>query len=139
MQKAHWLRFGLRTFLLSITVLTVWIAAATYAARQQANAVACINAMLGSVRYDYQFNANGEPIPDATPVGPTWLTNLLGIDFLNSVVYVEIDGRPERDYSHAMECVGHLTRLRGARLVGLRSPTTNCQAFRLLGKWNPWT
>ncbi len=43
----------------------------------------------GSMKYDWEFDADGGPLPNAQPPGPIWLRNLLGEDFFGTVVEVD--------------------------------------------------
>ena len=53
--KSRWFRFSLRTLLLLIAVLCVWLGIQVNAARRQREAVAAIQSAGGSVVYDYEI------------------------------------------------------------------------------------
>jgi len=93
--KTRWLRFNVRTLLLVITVLCVWLGLQVNAARRQRNAVAAILKAGGTVYYDYQivFETSVQwPIKsfDDTkpPPGPAWLRRQIGDDYFRTVAAV---------------------------------------------------
>jgi len=95
--KSRWFRFSLRTLLLLITALCVWLGIQVNAARRQREAVAAILKAGGEVWFDYHstpdpavpgstFNRN------ASPPGPAWLRRILGEDYFrtaNCVIFMK--------------------------------------------------
>lgn len=85
--KRRWLSFRLRTLPLLLTVGCIWLGWYANSAQRQRRAVAAIEKLGGSVRYDYQPTYE-DPNPSIPPPGPEWLVKLVGRDYLNSVVCV---------------------------------------------------
>ena len=88
--KKRLLRFSLRTMLVVVTVLCVllgWLAWKVGEAKQQREAVAWIleNSDHTVIFYDYQRMRNGlYDHLSTTPPGPTWLHDVLGVNFFCS-------------------------------------------------------
>jgi hypothetical protein len=84
--KRRWFRFSLRTFLVIVTLICVWLGWKINEARKQKQAVEAIQANGGTVLYDFEVDENGEPIqPNPTP---GWLVRWIGVDYLHNVVSV---------------------------------------------------
>jgi hypothetical protein len=104
--KGRRFRFSLRTLLLLLTVLCVWLGVQVTAARRQKNAVEAILSAGGRVVYDYQVVAR-PPMPAVPgapqlpagavlgdtkvdhrqlPPGPAWLRKQIGDDYFATVV-----------------------------------------------------
>ncbi len=92
------LRFTLRTLLLAITALGIWLGLQVSAARQQKEAVDALLKVNAHITYDYQWVQNPkDPSPfnykldRALPIpGPHWLRKLTGDDFFRTVAQVEL-------------------------------------------------
>jgi len=80
--RRRWFQFSLRTLFVLVTVLCVWLAVTANRARNQREAVAAIEELGGSVRYEYQNSFGQEP------PGPKWLRELVGEEYFVSVVDV---------------------------------------------------
>lgn len=114
----RWLRFSLRTLLLAMTVLCIWLGMKVNAARRQEEAVKAILSLHGSVFYDYEMvPMPGQPdhlspysvlstlsripalgmgpAPKEPPVppGPAWLRTLLGEKYFRNVYQVSFGGQ----------------------------------------------
>jgi hypothetical protein len=73
------LRFSLRgliVFVIGVGAVLEWI---VRQAHVQRDAVAAIEEVDGSVRYDWEFR-NGRSLPGGKPWAPRWLVNLIGVD-----------------------------------------------------------
>jgi len=90
--RRRWFQFSLRTLLVLLTVLCVWLGVTVNRARKQREAVAAIEALGGYVRYEYQYGSGQEP------PGPKWLRELIGEEYFVSVVYVVLHnyGSPQK-------------------------------------------
>ena len=96
--KRRWFRFSLRTLLVLMTVLCVWIGIQVNSARRQREAVAAILKAGGTVAFDYQVVR--QPLPTTpgshwlssdtknSPPGPAWLRRQIGDDYFRTVAFV---------------------------------------------------
>lgn len=116
------MRFSLRTLLLAITILCIWLGLTITATRRQREAVTAIRKSGGSVGYDFQFVVvPGKPdwsfVADhAVPPQPAWLRTLLGDDFFCDVFTVAFFNLPN---SIPESDLAQLTKLPKLRLVYL--------------------
>ena len=98
-KRRRWFRFGLRTLLLAMTVLCVWLGFNVNAARRQKEAVDAILKAGGTVTFSYQcVPVRGNPDtlsldPNALLTTPAWLRACLGDDFFRNTVEVILSGR----------------------------------------------
>ncbi len=87
-------RFGLRSLLLGVTVVCLWMAFLGNSARRQNLVVAALEKAGGTIRYDYQVVATPGKAPgwscdpDAEPPEPSWLLKLTGCGYFHNVVAV---------------------------------------------------
>lgn len=85
------LKISLRTLLVLIFVISLWLGWRVDKARRQQHAVAQVEKYNGYVRYDYEY-ADGKEIPNAQPKAPKWLRRNLGDDYfreVSRVIYVD--------------------------------------------------
>jgi Leucine-rich repeat (LRR) protein len=82
---AGYRRFSLRTLVIVMTALTLWIGYASYRANRQRGAVEALRAQGAQVRYahEYEFDAKHGPvrraeITNAPLPGPDWLRGVVG-------------------------------------------------------------
>jgi hypothetical protein len=121
--RRRWLRYSLRTLLVLIAALGIWLGIAFHRAREQARAVAALKSHAG-VYYDYQV-LNLNSIEDAlqsidesaTSDVPEWLLDGLGVDFFHDVTLVYLFGDPPADDN----TLAALTPLRKLRFLSIRS------------------
>ncbi len=107
--RLRWYQFSLRTLFwltLVVSLLMSWHAVKVKKAAAQKKAVETILAEGGTVEYDYQFDEQGQAIKGAKGRGPAWLRDLLGPDYFDTVVYVQVVS------AQGMEGVNGLVRLR---------------------------
>lgn len=102
-------RFGLRTALILISLVAIWLSVIANAAKQQKSAVAKLRKANIAVHYDYQvevLTASELTYPDEHPArrfypqsftnqilvppGPQWLRQLIGGDYFQTVTAVSI-------------------------------------------------
>lgn len=84
MKRRFSLRFTLRTLLLLVTMLCIWLGIHTQRARRQKELVEEIQRNIGSVEYDFEYRAGGK----GKSWAPKWLLDRLGIDFFHGVKQV---------------------------------------------------
>jgi hypothetical protein len=119
-----WLRFSLRTLLLLVTALCVWLGIQVNAARRQRDAVAAWSRAGGAVYYDdqivvdprleigYTFSRN--------PKGRAWPSTALGIDYFSvvQVAGVRESTIPESLWPQLADLPGLIAiQLRGAKTL----------------------
>jgi Leucine-rich repeat (LRR) protein len=136
-------RFSLRTFLIGLTVLCIWLGIKVSDARKQREAVAAIRNLGGSVEYDYHRMAGEKPNlfdPKLEAPGPEWLRSLIGPEYFQDVVLVDLSHCPITDddlailrYFPKLETVGlEHTQIFGAGLAHL----SEIKTLKQLGLWD---
>ncbi len=123
-------QFSIRSLLALVVAVALpcsWLAVEMKKAREQRNAVVAIReseqrAAVCEYYYEYHWS-NDAPGPS----GPAWLRKLLGDDFFNEVVFVEL-----RDYAHTenLRCLANL------EFLGLGSTNVTDEKLECL-KWLP--
>jgi hypothetical protein len=129
--KRRWLQFSLRTMLLAVTAVAVWLGLHFYPAQRQRRAVEAIEALGGTVGYDDQVIGQVEvrrqkdgavAVQGLRRFGrrksrvPTWVRNLLGDDLFCTVTWVRMTGPEISD--EALASIAELPRLRYLDLSG---------------------
>ena len=90
--RSGWLRFKLRTLLVVMTLACILLGTWVSRSIRQRNALAGLDESGAdfSVYYDYELDADGNStLADLT--GPTWLRELLGIDFFATATAIDIN------------------------------------------------
>ncbi len=103
-------QFSLRALLVALTLVGVWLGIAVAPAQRQRRAVKAIEAVGGSVEYDWQRTEGGS---DPFPNGPTWLRRLIGDDYFQSVECVYLLGSADE----TVKTIPHLKRLKGLKTL----------------------
>ncbi len=115
--RRRYLAFSLRTLFILLTALAVWLGVIVNRAHEQPEAVKAIEALGGTIGYDWQV----VPLaPDAlfsldgplTPPSPSWVRRLVGDEFFQDAV--EVDFWKE---SSALKSIANLSRLRTLKTV----------------------
>jgi hypothetical protein len=101
--RRRWVRYSLRTLMVLVTALCVWLTINVNAARRRADAVVAIHKAGGTVWFDYQLvpaklgNGNGVNVgsglsvdPNALQTAPAWLRHIFGDDFFRTAVSVQL-------------------------------------------------
>jgi hypothetical protein len=84
------IRFRLRTLLVLMTVVAVWLGLTMKRLREQERAVARIRELGGQVTYDYQIDAEGNPISNPEPPGLQSIRRLFGPQWGLRVIHVDL-------------------------------------------------
>ena len=109
-------------------VSTGWMAVEVRRAWRQKEAVA---EMGGTATYDYMLNAQGKPMSDANPPGPSWLRRLLGNDLFANVVSLDLRWSDVTDAT--VEHLDALTQLQSLDLSGCEDHRRGATASRDTG------
>jgi hypothetical protein len=107
--KRRWFRFSLRTFLIVITLFSVWLGWKVNAAHEQRRAVAAVRP-LGLIRYDYELAPNTmalKPLPELD-----YCSSLLGVDFFHCVAEISFCEESPKKCGDVLRQFGHFPRLR---------------------------
>ena len=122
----RWLQFSLRTFLVLFTVCSIWLGVATHRMREQRDAVMAIEALGGTVSYDWQYDRLLDEVvfarrPRKQPGAPAWLRRLVGDDFFQEVIGVAFFRSPSGDSEFQDEqirrWIPHLQKFPKLRLI----------------------
>ena len=100
--RRRWPRFSLRTLLVVVTALGVWLGVQVNRANKQRRAVAWVQQVGGTVTYDDGSYA------------PEWLREHVGVDVFDDVRGVDLNGTQVKDVTQLSE----LTSLKGLYLRG---------------------
>jgi hypothetical protein len=100
---------------LLVGILMACISARLDSSRRQHQAVDAIVRGGGRVLYDYEFDKFGDMYEHSHPNGPRWLRSILGDDFFNNVVKVQL----------AKGGLEHLTSLIAVNRVEVNYPLTS--------------
>ena len=112
----RFLRVSLPRLIVLVVAIGLWLGWLARCARIQREAVATIGRTNCLILYDWQWK-NGSYVPGGKPWAPRWLSDLIGVHFLGSVVVVSF--RPGSTTSDkVLENVGRFTRLVGLNLNG---------------------
>jgi Leucine-rich repeat (LRR) protein len=111
------LRSNLRTLLILILVIALWLGWRVNKAHRQSHAIAQVEKFNGYVRFDYEY-VSGKEIPNSEPKAPKWLRRHLGDDYFREVSLVTYVDQPLSDATlapltdlNAIEELRFLTRL----------------------------
>lgn len=114
--KRRWARFSLRSLLLLVTVLGVWMGNQVNRVRRQKEAFAAIREAGGSIEYDWSRQTDASGLPPDGPPAPPWLRRWLGDEYFQSIVKVYL--KPSVDAKFPMACLEGLDRLQELLLLG---------------------
>lgn len=104
----RWSRVHLRTLLIGVTVLSIWLAVVVHPARQRERTIDVLKLMGSEVTFDYQWSSKHAWRPDAKSPGSPLMKSLLGDKYRANVVEIQLFAgqgmRPERfGDSHAKQ------------------------------------
>jgi hypothetical protein len=98
--RGRWRRFfrlSLRTLLLVLVLLGVWLGVTFNRVREQRAAVARIQQLGGSVQYAHDLDAIRRKIKKPVLPGPAWLRRLLGPEIFQDVVWIRLSNTAVTD------------------------------------------
>lgn len=87
----RWFRFSLRTLLVLMTVLAVWMWMWTDRVHRQEKAVARVEELGGLVSFAYELDAQDNWIKNPEHPGPAWLREAMGEHYFQRVAIVNFD------------------------------------------------
>lgn len=138
----RWFRFSLSTLLLATAVVSVVLAVVVKRAHSQKAAIAWAMRTGGYVSYSFEFDsqdrkighldANNQFVTDATPPGPAWLRDWIGLDYFASIMEVHVRGGEVADLS-PLTCLSDLQALNILRTnVSDLSPISTLTKLRIV-------
>ena len=108
----RFLRFSLRGMIVIVLVIGVSLGWLVRCARIQREAVAAIEKSGGWVMYDCELK-DGSRFGERESWGPTWLVNMIGVDYFGNVVVVDMWRASELNLSYTQVSDAGLVHLRG--------------------------
>ena len=91
------LQFSIRSLLILVGCLCIWLGIEANAARMQGEVVKAIKEAGGMVSYDWQLTDDGKINGTEHPPGPAWLRRWLGDEYFQSVAAVDFSAAWIRD------------------------------------------
>ena len=138
----RWLSFSLKTLLIVVTVLGVWLGVRVNEAQKQRRARDQLAKVGGTVLYDYQWKVDralplgGDWDYNAESPVPAWLNNLVGEDFfvrVKGVTFAQrLTGRPEILTAVDLACLHDLPCLESLGFTSAEVSDDALAAFRNL-------
>jgi hypothetical protein len=133
--RRRWFQYSLRSFLVVLTALAVWLGVVVRRATEQREAVKAIEAIGGVVVYDWQPMLTrkdaekritrkkvGVAPGRATVVGPAWLRRQIDDDFFQEIKEVYLLPSASRVDQEVLKLMPCLERLRGLQYLTVSSP-----------------
>jgi hypothetical protein len=122
--KRRWWQYSLRTFLILLTALCLWLGSKTEGVRKQRHTVRLVKSMGGESAFDYEYDedASAATTPKSPP-GPAPLRMLLGDDYFAELVLVRVSSVSDDDVRLVTEqpTIRHLSVTGGITDDGLES------------------
>jgi Leucine-rich repeat (LRR) protein len=114
----RFLRFSVRGMIVLVLVVAVWLGRIVCQAHIQRDAVAAIRKAGGTVAYNWEWD-QGKSIPGGRPWAPSWLVDLIGVDFFGHTTAVDLElplEWPSGPANAPLAEVGRLNQLQRLRL-----------------------
>ena len=134
--KRRLLQYSLRTFLILLTAMCLWLGSKTERVRMQRRTVRLVKQMGGETAFDYEYNE--DPFaPPKSPPGPAPLRMVLGDDYFAELVSVRVEKIADIDVPHvtAPPTLRHLSLTGGITDNGIDTicRLTNLESLELDG------
>lgn len=118
----RYLTFSLRTTFVLTTALAVWLGVIVNRACEQREAVKAIEALGGSVAYDWQIKETPEEWDFLGPgeemvAGRAWLRHVAGDDLFHRVEIVAFATTQKRDETKILESIPYVQRLGDLKIM----------------------
>ena len=134
-------QFSLRTLLIVLTALGIWLGLHVQRARKQKEAVAAVRKLGGWVHYDFQESPAGSRKFDGKiePWLPRPVVSVFGEDFFFDVVEVNLvysndSGKREENANFSSQALRHLTEFPKLRQLLMRKSQANDQELAVVGQ-----
>ncbi len=108
--KRRWLRFSLRSFLIFLTILGIWLGWFLYRVERQREAAKWVEQNHARVEFEFEFDQNDRRLKDSQPPVRQWLLDILDIHYFSNVVRVN-GVRPDVGDLSPLTKLIHLKRL----------------------------
>jgi hypothetical protein len=125
----RFLRFSVRGLIVLVLVIGGGLGWIVREARIQRDAVAAIARDGGKVFYDWEWR-DGHTVPGGKPPAPSWLADLIGVDYFGHVTYAWLSST-SNPLDAVLAHVGRLTRVQF--LVASRAPVSDSGLLHLKG------
>jgi hypothetical protein len=139
----RWFQYSLRSFLVLLTAVAVWLGVIVNRAREQRETVKAIEALMGRVQYDWQpkmvevtVTLNGvqnvkgwrrENASNTAPDAPDWLRRLVGDEYFQEVEEIEFPYSSLPSQREIAALIPLLKRLRALKVIKLRAASAGVQ------------
>jgi hypothetical protein len=111
--RRRWFRISLRTVLLLVTLLCIWLGIKVNQARRQKEAIAALKSIKSHIAFYHQLDDEGRVNYRDEPSIPAWLRQITGDDFFQRVWAVSGgDAAFTDEYAARLSAFDHLTWLR---------------------------
>jgi hypothetical protein len=127
----RWFQYSLRSFLVLLTLVAVWLGIIAHRAHEQREAVKAIEAVGVVVIYDWQIELLSSTKPSApqpAPHGPAWLRRLIGDDYFQHAQLASFSGpdsgQPSPREADILKSIPHLKRLYGLNEIVVSDKTS---------------
>jgi hypothetical protein len=125
-------QFSLKTLLVALTVACAWLGRYAEGVRRQQEAVALVESLGAQAYHLYEWDDSHDwfqtgPVHEP---GPVWMVQLVGIEWLNSVVAICFDGNPVSE----SDLIWLFERLPELRYLELRNANIGDRGFSNIDK-----